>query len=216
MALKNLKSLFFVSEEPNTQNRSEESTPVKQDSPPPVSEKPTATTSADQRIMEALQKALDDNNLPGFDYLEFRNALKALEAIIPEEAMRYKSAFATASAAGLSVDNLLKSGVHYKEVLGGERQKFENALNQQIDHSVIAKKQQIAELQRDIESKHGLIEQLLREIEEHQQLSSQLAAEVNEVVQRIEATKHNFQSTLAVIVDQIENDLRNIQKHLSA
>ena len=67
-----------------------------------------STTGLDDKSMEYLTSALAKNNLPGFDYLEFKQSLGALASLNMDEATAYKSAFATASTVGLTKEKLLK------------------------------------------------------------------------------------------------------------
>ena len=61
----------------------------------------------DERSINVLTKALENANLPGFDYLEFKQSLAALTQMNMDEAMAIKSAFATASTMGLTKEKLL-------------------------------------------------------------------------------------------------------------
>ena len=65
----------------------------------------------DERSMESLVGALERENLPGFDYLEFKQALERLQAMDMAEETAFKSAFATASTMGLTKDKLLKTAL---------------------------------------------------------------------------------------------------------
>ncbi|MBK7338395.1 MAG: hypothetical protein IPJ00_20570 [Saprospirales bacterium] len=60
-------------------------------------------------------KALEKSNLPGFDYIEYKQSLASLAEMVElDERTRYKSALASAMAFGLNKDKLLGSADHYK------------------------------------------------------------------------------------------------------
>ncbi len=114
----------------------------------------------DQRIFDSLEKALEENNQQGFDFLEFKNSLKTLAGIIPDEATRYKSAYATAATMGVTVDRLLESAAFYQSVLEKERDNFTRAVNQQVDLNVTAKQKDVERLQALIGQKAEQIKRL--------------------------------------------------------
>jgi adenine-specific DNA methylase len=75
----------------------------------------------DEKSLDFLTKALQKGNLPGFDYLEFKQSLEALHAMNMDESLAFQSAFATASTMGLTKEKLLKSVSHYQKVLEQEK-----------------------------------------------------------------------------------------------
>ncbi len=81
----------------------------------------------DDKIIDTLLAAIEKNNLGGFDYLEFRQSLKGLEKIVVDEATRYKSAFATASTMGVTMDRLVETADYYAKILDKERDHFVKA-----------------------------------------------------------------------------------------
>jgi hypothetical protein len=216
MALKNLKSLFFVEEE-----KPEETPPQNQKSPPlPVQQVPVtppplpANASLDQRIFDSLEKALETSNLQGFDYFEFRSSLRSLVAIIPDEATRFKAVFATALASGVTVQKLLESGNFYKDVLVKEQEKFQAALSSQVDVGVVAKQKEAEKLTALIQQKSEEIKRLTLEIQQHQEEITKLQTAVTEANAKIEITKNNFIITYQTVMDQISRDLVNIERYL--
>jgi hypothetical protein len=216
MALKNIMSLFFVQDQTtkqseNQENKSNVPPPVnKQNIPPPI---PTDAT-IDQRIFDSLQQALANNNMEGYDYMEFRNALQSLAGIIADESMRFKSAFATVAPMGVTAQKLADSAKFYKNVLLQEQDKFNQALSSQIDNSVGAKQKQADELKAMMQKKAEEIQRLTQEIQSHEQEIAQLHSQISEVVVKIESTKNNFDYTLQTIVNQMDTDLISIEKHL--
>ena len=112
--LKALKSLFIIEEE-DSKSKSTSKTKSKQ---APKAKPATNTVSSikestkgragkvDSKFMNVLLKAMDNNNLEGFDYLEFKQSLKSLEKMPMDEATRYQSAFAMAKTMGASAAQL--------------------------------------------------------------------------------------------------------------
>lgn len=221
--IKNLKSLFIVEEtapaeqtQPN--QPAKQQTPTSQPSPPPMPMMPpplpNQASGMDQRIFDSLQKALEDNNQQGFDFLEFKNSLKTLEGIIPDEPTRYKSAYATAATMGLTVDKLLQSAKFYQSVLTREKENFDKAVGQQVDLNVNAKQKEVERLQATIQQKAEQIKKLTEEITAHQEEMAKAQGIITEATNKIESTKNNFYHTLDVVMNQIQTDAANIERYL--
>jgi chromosome segregation ATPase len=222
---KNLKSLFIVDEEAPKTEPAQPAAPTKATSPatPPVPAVASAPVpppprhtggTIDQRIFESLEKAMEENNQQGFDYFEYKNSLKTLAGIIPDEATRYKSAYATAATMGLTVDRLLESAAFYRTVLEKERDNFTRAVNQQVDLNVTAKQKDAERLQTLIAQKAEQIKRLTEEIAMHQEELARAQGVIMEATSRIEATKNNFHFTLEAVMNQIQADIQNIQRYL--
>jgi len=216
MALKNFMSLFFVQGETGKQTENQEN----KNAPPPINQQHTpppiisGDASIDQRIFDSLQQALSNNNMEGYDYMEFKNALQSLAGIIADEAMRFKSAFATVAPMGVTAQKLMDSAKFYKNILLQEQDKFNQALSSQIDTSVGAKQKQNDELKALMQKKTAEIERLTQEIQLHEQEILQLEGQISEVVIKIESTKNNFDYTLHSVISQMDTDLVSIEKHL--
>ena len=60
----------------------------------------------DQRSANMIINTLEKNNLPGFDYLEYKQSLEGLSKMNMDEATAFQSAFVTASTLGLTKEKL--------------------------------------------------------------------------------------------------------------
>lgn len=218
--------MFFVEDEaentPSTPSlpaapaQQKSSAPL-QTATPSNSEKIISSGAAlDQRIFDSLQKALEESNLAGFDYFEFKAALKSLEGIIPEESVRFRSAFATAQAMGLTLPKLVESCLHYKNILLNEQKEFTQALEGQIDKGLKSKQLQVESTEGLIAQKQAEIARLTQEIETHKQEITAIRTEVAEVEQRIGATKSNFEFTLQTVLGELEKDAASISRFLKS
>lgn len=171
-------------------------------------------TGLDEKSVAFLTKALAKKNLPGFDYLEFKQSLRALAALNMDEETAVKSAFATASTMGLTKEKLNKSITHYKKVLSDERDQFELALQNQTSKKVEGKKKEVETLRGQIvkweEQMKKLQEQILKSQQTIDTADSAIEAEVN----KIQSTKEKFEHTYRSVVNQIEKDSGNIELFL--
>ncbi|MEY4134492.1 MAG: hypothetical protein ACOYOO_04815 [Saprospiraceae bacterium] len=169
----------------------------------------------DQKSVDFLIHALEKNNLPGFDYIEFKQSLSTLARMVDlDEATRYKSAFASAVALGLDRQKLLASAEHYKKILSNEKVQFDAALQKQIEQRVSAKKVEVEKLRKQIEDYQSKIKELERKIQETHLTINQQDDLIQAAMEKIETTKNGFESTLVSIMQEIDHDIQNIIKHL--
>ena len=168
----------------------------------------------DDRSLDFLTKALEKNNLKGFDYLEFKLSLSRLAGMELEEQLAFKSAFATATTVGLTKEKLVSSAQHYKKVLAQEKQQFDVALKNQFDRRIKSKKAEVDKLKAQILKWKAQIEQLQNQIAKSQATIDGADQNIQAEVDKIENTKHNFEKTHQSILAQIDQDLANVQRYI--
>lgn len=216
-ALEKLKSLFFVTEETEKQQAQPTQTAanqgVKTEAKP--TPQPSGNVGLDDKIFESLSKAIEDSNMDGFDFFEYKTSIKALENLPMDEATKYRSAFATASTMGVSVDKLIKSADYYKSILDKEKTKFEEALKLQVDKNVLDKQKMIEGMNADILNKSEQIKKLTEEIQSMQAEIEKHQAFITEANAKIDATKRNFDYTFNLIKSQMEEDIEKMKKYLA-
>ncbi|MEM9920116.1 MAG: hypothetical protein AAF990_18615 [Bacteroidota bacterium] len=168
----------------------------------------------DERSISFLTNALEKNNLPGFDYIEFKQSLGALSQIQIDEITAMKSAFATAATMGLTKDKLLQTANHYRKIIIQEKAQFEVAMNNQIQQKVGAKQQEVEKLKAQITKHQEKIQQLQQQINKYQATIDGADAQIAEAKQKIESTREGFELTHQSILNQIDKDIENIQNNL--
>ncbi|NJK83654.1 MAG: hypothetical protein HC912_07380 [Saprospiraceae bacterium] len=138
------------------------------------------THGLDERSLQFLIKALERSNLPGFDYIEFKQSVANLIGMNIEEITAYKSVLATAMSMGLTKEKLLKSAYHYQQVLEEERTKFDAALQKQMEQKVGAKLEEVERLKKQIAEYATKIEELEQRIAKANLTISNADGEVQE------------------------------------
>ncbi len=207
--LKKVRSVFIVDEQP-----AETAAPPASAAATPVTPAPAASGNPDDKFLEALASALERSNQEGFDYLEFRQALKNLSGMNLDEQTVFRSAFGTASTMGVTPARLLESIQHYLQVMSGEKQKFDEAHEQQRARLIGNREAEAQSLEKLIQEKNEQIARLSREIEEHQAKKAEIAAEITESTRKIETTRANFEASFATVTEQISNDAVKIRQYL--
>ncbi len=220
-----LKSWFVIEDDTTsktTKTQKTKSTSEKTASSTKSSSKKTANTTESagaagqvtDKFMSILLAAMDKNNLDGFDYLEFKQALKNLENMPMDEKTRYQSAFAMAKTMKVTPEHLVKTADHYVAILQQEDQKFGQALAAQRSKQIGGREQQMADLEKGIKAKAEQIQRLTKEIEADQKTLATIKEEISGAVVKVETTKNNFVASFNSLVAHIQKDIDNMKKYL--
>lgn len=172
------------------------------------------THGLDNKSVEFLTNALEKHNLPGFDYIEFKQSLFALGEMGMDENTAFKSAFTTASTVGLTKNKLLETANHYKSVLTKEKVQFDQAMSNQIKQKVAGKREEVEKMKQQIQMHRDKIAQLEEQITKYQKTVDNADAEINAAKAKIEETQKGFEFTHQSILNQIAKDVENINKYL--
>lgn len=168
----------------------------------------------DEKSITFLASALAKSNLPGFDYLEFKQSLSALSQLNMDEETAIKSAYATAATVGLTKEKLLKTAQHYKSILNTEKQQFDAALQKQIEQRIQGKANEVTKLKKKVEEYRAKIQQLEEHIAKAQETIDHADEDIQNAKEKIDSTRDNFEHTLQSVINQIDKDIENIQKFL--
>ena len=229
--IKSVKHLFIeeVPQEPEEEQNTETSTTIT-----PTEEESAETTVnyaeetsnepqvdmagiVDAKIFDSLMEALASNNREEFDYMDFKDALLAIEELPVDEKNKYLTIFKTNSKrSGLTFQGLVESTQYYKGVLKIEKEKFEEALQGQTSTHVESKQQALEEIKSLIHAKTEEIKRLTEEIALAQQESIEIKQYLTEAQGKIEITKKNFEETYASIVRQIDQDINKMTQYLQS
>ena len=211
---KKFKSLFIV-EVPDAKDKSpSKKAPTATPKAVPPTPKSAKPGEVSDQFLEVLFKAMERNNLEGFDYLEYKQSLQSLAKMDMDEATRYQSAYAMAQTMGADARHLVKTAQHYINVLKAEADKFESALRKQQQDRIGSKQTEMKQLDSSIAEKTKRIQQLQKEISEHQKQRETLQKLIGEASIKIQATHANFEASFQLLVQQIMKDLENIKVHL--
>ncbi len=229
---KNIKSLFIVEEEdpkkPEKKTQEVEkfdsnkqpvdkpkgtNTPQPNPTPKPILD-PALANKPDNKFLDILFKAMEKNNPPGFDYMEYRNSLNSLSKMPMDEATKYKSAYAMAQTMGATPKKLVDSAQHYVSVLKTEEKKFQAAMANQNNVKVVQNKEQIKMLSKTIQEKTAQIKKLTQEIEAHQKKIEAIQKTIDDSSMKVETTKTRFDASINFVLKQINLDVANMKKYL--
>lgn len=174
-----------------------------------------AAEDLDERSLEFLSQALEQNNLPGFDYLEYKKAISALLSINRGDlASAHQNAFATAAVMGLTKAKLIETAGYYRHLLEKEKVKFNEALETQTQQRLHNKTAEISRLQDQTTRHQAEITRLQEEILGYTDRKKSAESELQQEKEKLEKTHANFEKTHASFLRQLDLDLEQIHQYL--
>lgn len=217
--LKKFRSVFVL-EDPGASPEPAEKAPATTQTPTPPPQPRQPMPAADtpgavtDKFSEILLSALEKNNQPGFDYFEFRQALRNLAKMPMDEQTRFQSAYAMAQTMGATPAALVESANFYLQVLSTEQSRFNEAHQQQRTKLIGNREEEVKNLEAMMQQKAEQIKQMNQQIEEHRQRADQIRKELSESTIKIENTKADFDATFTSVVSQMQSDVDKIKSYL--
>jgi len=186
--------------------------------PAPASTVPTPTLpgTVNEEMVEFLSAAIEAADLPGFDYIEFRDSLAKMAKVPLAEAQKYQAVFATAQAMGLTKEKLIESIVHYQGVLENKKTEFMAHVEDMIAKEVTHREQIKAQKEAEIVALTEQIQQATASINEKQQEIGAISGEIFEANQNIQNTAASFEATYSFVAGKLEEDKGKIDTYLAA
>jgi len=213
--LKKIKSVFIVPEEEGLK----ESVPKQNldiDSSEVNSGQISVSLEGKQKFYQILANVLEKNNIPGFDYIEFKRAIKSVSEMHQmEEGVVYKTAFATAQAMNIQSSVLIESAKKYISILETEKTSFSQSAQKFLDQQINGRKLEVDSLDSEIRSIQAEIKRLNESLTEKEAKVIKMKETTNSVKLKYEANKVDFEEAYQLIVRQIEEDVQKMQKYLS-
>ena len=216
---KKLKSLFIVNEGGDNKG-AEAKSPQDPKSTPPVEVKRVSVSSinvdanASSKFVDVLLKAIEANNMEGFDYLEYKQSLQNLSKMAMDEQTRYQSAYAMAQTMGVTPVMLKQSAEHYVKILKDEQSKFAQALKNQKNKQITEKQKAITQLEGVIRQKENQIVSLKAELSQHAKQLVTHKKNISVAAEKVEKTRINFEGAYNSVMGQIKDDLEKMKQYL--
>lgn len=151
-------------------------------------------------------KLFREANIPGPDYYEFSKMIEAMQAI-PDEQVRYITAFAGLSVQGLDKQKLLSTAAQYLQMLETDATNFHNSVDAALNEKVHEKK-------RQMEEKDKRVQQLAQEISALQNELITLQGELKENEAKIEANTGGYKNESEAMKYRINHDMEKIKRYI--
>jgi hypothetical protein len=158
------------------------------------------------KFKDYFDKLFQEANIPGPDYFEFSKMIEAMQAV-PDEQVRYITAFAGLSVQGLDKQKLLSTAAQYLQLLNTDATNFHNTV-------AAALQEKVHEKQRQMEEKEKRIQQLTQEISALQNERLNLQGEIKENEAKIEANTGGYKSESENLKNRIAWDIEKIKRYI--
>ena len=168
----------------------------------------------DDRSLDFLANALEKNNLPGFDYFEFKRAVHNLLEMKLDEAIAYKSAFTTAATLGITKEKLIETAGYYRNLVSKEKEHFDNALENQNVVKITGRQADIKRLKDQIERHKSEIVRLQDEMADYLNQIDLAEGSLKAETEKLEKAKTSFERTHQAVILQMDKDVENLHKYL--
>lgn len=213
MDFKKLKGLFVeTGEEPTKQTGNIQKPASVVDTKQHQAEvKNTPENKIDEKILESLLKAIDKNNLPGEDYLEFMEALKAMQNLNLDEKIKFQTVMATLSTKGLTKEKITESGSYYVKILEAEKDKFFGTVASETVNQIDKRQAEIKSLETANIAKTEEIKKLTGDINKNIEQINTIKKQIEEARSKIDAAQGRFTTTYNAIKDQISTNIEKIK-----
>jgi hypothetical protein len=210
-----LTSLFYESDATKAPEQPKDTPKAKETpTPKPVVIPPSIPGQVDPEMVKILEDAIQEANIPGFDYIEFRDVLGNMASLgLPEQKL-FQAAFASAQIAKVTKIQLLEAITFYLKVIETKAQEFTEYVAGLEATDVSGKDHKIAELEKLIENDALQIQQLTTSIGERRQKQDALRMEKAQADLDIKNKTAAFEATKATIINKLNSDQNKINTYI--
>lgn len=209
-----LMSLIFKDEEQSQvpvteQPKTEAKTPVPTVQSAPVQgvTPPTVSGVPDEKFVEMLEKVITENNIPGLDYVEFKQALDNMRALALDEPTKFVTVFSILSAQGCTKETLINSIDKYSGLITKEHEGFQAELTETFNEKVESKRKKIQESQEKV------IE-LSNKIKELNEFILTATQEAQQEEMKLRLTEANFNQSIQKVLTVLNSDKEKITNYI--
>ncbi len=169
-----------------------------------------ANSEKEQKALLHFMEYLENQNLPGPDFMELNTALHDNIAASPgvDEKVIYTLTYNTLKASGLTKERISTSLKTYLELLKSYYDQFVKGHQDVITKTVGTRQTQIDDLEKMIASKKEAIAALNLEIEQSTKQIEKIAQDITNETANIESTKAAFDTIYVNVVNQF-NEVGN-------
>lgn len=212
----------------------EEVTKVDEISPPVVSS-PTITTNIpvieyatpaalgstgngipEAKFIEKFNSWLEEADLPGPDYLEFRKKFLEVSKIPGiQESVRYPMVYATMVGDGLTKQTLLESIPKYLTYLAKRHEESLTEFEIKREKEIKSRENKINLIDKENEDANKQIAELSKLIQLNQEKRSKILGEITEASSKIDDLFKNYEASYNQVISSINEDKRKIEINIT-
>ncbi|GAB3699338.1 hypothetical protein GCM10027592_25300 [Spirosoma flavus] len=183
----------------------------------PSAATPAETTgSIDSKFAEHFATVLAQNNPPGPDYFEFREALRSLGNLGLPEDKQYQAAWASFKAlgGGNDVAKLTNTANGYIAALNKDREAFGKSVEAALNERVGGLQNEQKKLQSDNETLAKQLIDIQKQIDANNTRLANIGGEITEQSGKITQNQQNYDTTFTHFTEQIKGDIAKMTEFL--
>jgi len=214
-------NFFFTQEEVEGNENESKSTPTESTETTPVDQTPVTSTLNvvstgdgvfDQKFAKGLQELISENNIPGIDYFEFREALKGMTGV--SENTSFPTTFNTLKVVDptFTKEKLLSSVDFYDNLLSNEEKEFAEGMTSEIENEVTSRKNKAESLKEENAKMMQDIQNLNEKIAANQSEAIKLSQEASVAEANISQIEKNFAKTISQVKNNLSTDKEKISQ----
>lgn len=162
---------------------------------------------ADDKFVEMLWGVISQNNIPGQDYFEFKQAIDAMAALPIDEKNKFLMTFTIFQSQGCKKEVLLASIDKYIHLVEREKASFEAEFQTQRNEKVNVKIAQIEEAKKKLEL-------LNKQIMETNNFILTTSQEVQQEEMKLQMTGANFSKSVEKVLGIFQSDKDKINNYI--
>jgi len=208
-----LRGLIIKDDEPNESTAKTVKSSGSVQSNPQVNPVQNFTTTqtvqgvVDNKFVEVLTAVIEENNQPGQDYFEFKQAIENMKSLAMNPQQKFQTVFSVLGLQGCTKVGLLSSLDNYIQLIQREKATFDKEMDSQFESKVNAKLAQIENSKKELE-------QMSKRMTELNNIILNLQQEAGAEEMKLRATEANFQASADVIINEMLGDKQQINDYL--
>lgn len=168
---------------------------------------PTVNGVADDKFVKMLEGVISDNNIPGLDYFEFKQAVDNMKSLPIDESTKFLTVYSILLGQGCTKEVLLNSIDKYVSLINKEHETFNNELSETFKEKVESKKTKIEQSQQKIV-------ELSNQIKELNDFIITGTQEVQQEEMKLRLAEANFKQSVEKVVSVLTTDKEKITNYI--
>jgi len=161
----------------------------------------------DEKFLEMLWSVISQNNIPGQDYFEFKQAVDSMASLPIDERSKFLTTFSIFQSQGCKKDTLLSSVNQYMGVIKSELASFNSEFASQREQKVASKLRSVEEAKQKVADLNTKIVELNNFILTETQTA-------NQEEMQLKMTAGNFEKSADKVLEILESDKQKINQYI--
>ena len=165
-------------------------------------------------IVDYFKKVFTENNFPGPDYQEFKNALEDMKSQPLDEAAKIKTVWISFKAMGLTPQKLIDTAEQYKTIFATKLTQFDSELQRAVVEHVDNKQKDVENLIAKNKQLDDDMKKLNEQILANQDAIKSLKDEIQKNGTDLSAKKNDWHKVYQDFISEIDGHIELINKYL--